>query len=401
MGIILSRFRKKKSAEKQLEDIEKEINEIENNKQYAVQREKYIVWRLFIYSSIIYITSAVLFYVYFFPASLRDQIFYMIPLLIFPVIIFFVKKGITWVYSRKITKDKDKLLNLRKRKKEILDDVMNTETYKVAKQILDKYAPEQVRKPPPAPLHQVAQNIGGQSPITPLNKPMMGMGNVVLVTARGRAIVPQSNAQMGPNSTPIMGPRQFSPPRPRLIRPVFPSERTYLDRLIDALIGDGPSNRYALICKNCSSHNGMALKEEFEYLAFRCVYCGFPNPSVKIRPRSQLSLPPYSPSSPNSKTGDKEENRTDGSDDQQSGVIIEEVEDTDKSEVFNADKTEEVEDNNRTTDGLTKRNVIETTNEEIEGNSEDDRQEEEKVTSAAEITEINGNHDNEETKKTQ
>lgn len=27
-----------------------------------------------------------------------------------------------------------------------------------------------------------------------------------------------------------------------------------------------PSSRYALICQQCFSHNGMALKEEFEYL---------------------------------------------------------------------------------------------------------------------------------------
>lgn len=31
-------------------------------------------------------------------------------------------------------------------------------------------------------------------------------------------------------------------------------------------MGDGPSNRYALICRQCECHNGMALKEEFEYL---------------------------------------------------------------------------------------------------------------------------------------
>lgn len=27
-----------------------------------------------------------------------------------------------------------------------------------------------------------------------------------------------------------------------------------------------PSYRYALVCQQCFSHNGMALKEEFEYL---------------------------------------------------------------------------------------------------------------------------------------
>lgn len=50
-----------------------------------------------------------------------------------------------------------------------------------------------------------------------------------------------------------------------LPRPVLPQQRSMVDRLVDYIVGDGPSNRYALICRQCDSHNGMALKEEFEY----------------------------------------------------------------------------------------------------------------------------------------
>lgn len=55
-------------------------------------------------------------------------------------------------------------------------------------------------------------------------------------------------------------------PEYTLARPVLPHNRSNFDRLIDYLVGDGPSNRYALICRQCECHNGMALKEEFEYL---------------------------------------------------------------------------------------------------------------------------------------
>ncbi|CAL8349126.1 unnamed protein product [Boreogadus saida] len=57
------------------------------------------------------------------------------------------------------------------------------------------------------------------------------------------------------------------PPGPPLARPVLPRERGTVDRVIEYLVGDGPQNRYALICQQCFSHNGMALKEEFEYIA--------------------------------------------------------------------------------------------------------------------------------------
>lgn len=36
-------------------------------------------------------------------------------------------------------------------------------------------------------------------------------------------------------------------------------------QLVDYMIGDGPSRRYALICSTCYSHNGMTLQDEFEY----------------------------------------------------------------------------------------------------------------------------------------
>ena len=66
---------------------------------------------------------------------------------------------------------------------------------------------------------------------------------------------------------------------PVLPRPVLPSDRGVLDKLAEYLVGAGPSNRYALICRRCHRHNGMALKEEFEYLAFHCAYCQFLNPA--------------------------------------------------------------------------------------------------------------------------
>uniref|UniRef100_A0A023EYR4 Endoplasmic reticulum junction formation protein lunapark n=1 Tax=Triatoma infestans TaxID=30076 RepID=A0A023EYR4_TRIIF len=352
MGIILSRYRKKKNADELLEDIEKEIEDIESNKQYAVQREKYIVWRLILYSSLVYITTAVLFYVYFFPASLRDQMFYMIPLLIFPVIILFVKRCITWIYTRKISKNKTRLNQLKARKKQILDDVMNTETYKIAKQILDKYAPEQVKKPTMAAPSNMNRGISG----TPAGKPLVGVGSVALLTSSGPQPMMRVNTPIGPNVTP-MGPCSPIYQQRKLIRPILSRDRTYIDRIIDVILGDGPNNRYALICKNCSCHNGMALKEEFEYLAFRCVYCGFPNPSLKPRIKRPLQLDYTTSESQGDSTQIKAltdvnqstESIQSGEENDQSGVIITEVSDSSQTEI---------------TEGITQRKTTSTSSDE-------------------------------------
>lgn len=57
-----------------------------------------------------------------------------------------------------------------------------------------------------------------------------------------------------------------------------------IPQMVEYLVGDGPNNRYALICSQCHSHNGMALRDEFEYLSFRCAYCYHLNPSRKKKP---------------------------------------------------------------------------------------------------------------------
>ena len=56
----------------------------------------------------------------------------------------FIKRLLTWWYHRKIRRNEVQLAELVKKRKKILDQIMETETYKVAKEILEKYAPEQL-----------------------------------------------------------------------------------------------------------------------------------------------------------------------------------------------------------------------------------------------------------------
>ena len=61
--------------------------------------------------------------------------------------IFALKRILTWWYHRKLRKNETQLAKLKKERSKILEDVMNTETYKVAKEILDKYGPAEQLKP--------------------------------------------------------------------------------------------------------------------------------------------------------------------------------------------------------------------------------------------------------------
>lgn len=197
---------------------------------------------------------------------------------------------------------------------------METETYKNAKLILERFDPEAKRK---AELES--------TPVRPQMTPRPGqeirqrgvpMRPMLMGTPIAMAMTPQPGArlQMGPGGTPVApgGPPERSalsasvlqgspsrtpyspihgvgmhPPGPPLARPILPKDRGAVDRVIEYLVGDGPQNRYALICQQCFSHNGMALREEFEYLAFRCAYCYFLNPARKTRPQAPR-LPEFS-----------------------------------------------------------------------------------------------------------
>lgn len=53
---------------------------------------------------------------------------------------------LSWYFERKLRKNEVNLKNLKATKKQILEDVMDKETYKVAKEILEKFAPEQLNK---------------------------------------------------------------------------------------------------------------------------------------------------------------------------------------------------------------------------------------------------------------
>jgi len=158
---------------------------------------------------------------------------------------------------------------------------METETFNKAKEILSKYAPEKLDKKeqPQSPMSRsiVGVSATSQRPLSELRK-----RNVVQEVKPGGATAPAPATSLA--MVPHTPSRPGTAPKQRLPQPVFPQERGLTDKLIEFMIGDGPGYRYALICNHCRGHNGMALKEEFPYMAFNCCYCYQYNPARSKRP---------------------------------------------------------------------------------------------------------------------
>lgn len=308
MGILWSRFKNKPGTKELLDDIEKKVRNINEYKLNTERQQKRLVGALIFYSCLFYILCMVITYVWYYPRTLQGQVLCAVPVVLFPVVIVLAKKLLQWYFRRKIERKNEELTDLIKQKRSVLDNVMETETYKVAKEILEKYDPETLRKSVkleektvkpllgtdpdlrrrmlPQPIKGAPMRPGARLPHSNLKMPSSSMPNAPFEERRMMVVAPG----MSRNGQQAHGPL----PVPALPRPILPRERTAFDRVIDFLVGEGPSNRYALICTRCCSHNGMALKEEYEYLSFRCCYCFHWNQAKKQRPELPrvLEMPP-------------------------------------------------------------------------------------------------------------
>ncbi|KAI4893467.1 hypothetical protein NFI96_012872, partial [Prochilodus magdalenae] len=302
MGAVVSRWR--------------EIQTLEEHREKNQKQLKLWVYRLLLYSFLLYFIACIVVYVWYIPEQLIGKLIVASPFLIFPLLVWLLRKLLIALFSKRTERNDEKLEELKAEKKKILEQVMETETYKNAKLILERFDPDSKKKieleatpvgPPMTPrqgqeLRQ--RHVTPRVPIAvtpnpaaarPPPAPTAPTASPALISAPGGPPERSLSAAGAhhnlmkrpatPTGTPVLG-MGMHPPGPPLARPILPRDRGAMDRVIEYLVGDGPQNRYALVCQQCLSHNGMALKEEFEYIAFRCAYCYFLNPARKTRPQA-------------------------------------------------------------------------------------------------------------------
>ncbi|XP_069876605.1 endoplasmic reticulum junction formation protein lunapark isoform X1 [Dipodomys merriami] len=315
MGGLFSRWRAKPSTVEVLESIDKEIQALEEFREKNQRLQKLWVGRLILYSSVLYLFTCLIVYLWYLPDEFTARLAMTLPFFAFPLIIWSIRTVLIFFFSKRTERNNEALDDLKSQKKKILEEVMEKETYKTAKLILERFDPDSKKakdfEPPSAgaavtarPGQEIRQRTAAQrnlspTPATPNQGPPppqvpVSPGPPKDASAPGgppeRTVTSSlpSNAlsrRLGSPATSVPG-MGLHPPGPPLARPILPRERGALDRIVEYLVGDGPQNRYALICQQCFSHNGMALKEEFEYIAFRCAYCFFLNPARKTRPQA-------------------------------------------------------------------------------------------------------------------
>lgn len=107
----------------------------------------------------------------------------------------------------------------------------------------------------------------GASPSVATSAPAVSMQKSTSLPSRTTAASPPANAASVAASKGEGGASMSAPLHPLAwppTPPAAPTPPTWLDRLVDAIIGDDRHSRYALICQKCLSHNGLARPEDFE-----------------------------------------------------------------------------------------------------------------------------------------
>ncbi|CAG9573638.1 unnamed protein product [Danaus chrysippus] len=276
MGLIISRFWIKKTKVEVLETLDCKIKKLEQDSRNKELTHQRLVGQMMASSIGLYVIIAIVYYYKYVGSSEHwlDALLYASPLLLLPMLVIFLRASVSRYFDWTITKNRSKLIRLREEKKKILESV--------AKEILDKYGtPEEQSKSLVAQKTLSIPNKPSNS--TPATPVQLRQRQLVLPTPRS---LNPSNMEM--ENTGVQSPLLRSDQLPR---PIPPRNPTLFDKVVDYLLKDGPEHRMALICSRCSSHNGMALIEEFDFFSYKCAYCGNMNLARKQRPTAPPLMP--------------------------------------------------------------------------------------------------------------
>ncbi|XP_064307743.1 endoplasmic reticulum junction formation protein lunapark isoform X3 [Phalacrocorax carbo] len=273
MGGLISRWRQAKpSTVEVLEKIDKEIQTLEEFREKNQRQQKLWVGRLLFYSSLLYLITCLTVYLWCLPDEWTARLIMTLPFFAFPLIIWSIRTLLIFFFSKRTERNNDALEDFKSQKKKILEEVMEKETYKTAKLILERFDPESSAKEAeltsagtsaiPRPGQEIRQRTTAQRsasvplPATPKQgspkslvqaSPSLQRDTSAPSGPPERTVVPSLQSNVLPRrpgspatSVPGMG---LHPPGPPLARPILPRERGVVDRVIEYLVGDGPQNR--------------------------------------------------------------------------------------------------------------------------------------------------------------
>merc|ERR1712226_1201757 len=144
MGNILGFFQRRSLGE-QLEEVENSINAVRKNRYQSQQRQKRLVASVTLWTILLYTICAASFLAFYFPPSWKMRVLYALPLCFGPVLAYILRRMVMMYFSTRLKSSDEVLRSLVEKKKMLLETVREKESYKKAKEILEKYDPEVIK----------------------------------------------------------------------------------------------------------------------------------------------------------------------------------------------------------------------------------------------------------------
>lgn len=146
----------------------------------------------------------------------------------------------------------------------------NKETYKDAVEILQRFGgndrsfstplrPAAVATPALLDKKSMVNTSTNMTPTTAFNFKTPAARQIMAASSNISTLQQRLNAQQTPmnQSRSFIAQNTVSAVNKRTPYPIIDNaQKTVVDKMVDYLIGDGPANRFAMICQQCFKHNG-------------------------------------------------------------------------------------------------------------------------------------------------
>ncbi|GBB89485.1 hypothetical protein RclHR1_16190004 [Rhizophagus clarus] len=282
MGVILSRFRSQSddNYEKILSELDDDIGRAEVRLREIRIRERsaLIIW--IVYSMLAYV-AYVAGYWYFVYMSIDEEgwdFMKIAPVFTGPFFIVIGYRFLALWYKRKETNEISQLEHLRAKQKLKVEELKKKTGYYTTKTLLDRYdsSKGQINQQnvPVRPVQSIGPNLRQR------NVPNSQVPEINGINGDSRSNGIELN--VGSNAP---RPNSYDSSSPN---PITPLQRRWYDKLVDVIVGDD-EQKYALICQNCFTWNGLAYPADFEDVQYYCKKCNHFNPSRRSQ-RNETSL---------------------------------------------------------------------------------------------------------------
>ncbi|KAK9086046.1 hypothetical protein Sjap_026457 [Stephania japonica] len=201
-------------------------------------------------------------------------------------------------------KDQKTLERLRAERQAKIDELKERTNYYTTQQLIQKYDPDPAAKAAAASV--LASKLGADSGLkvylgddsTKTNTTSGQSNDVELVQSKGLrhrkqphsrsnsvgSVVMHDSIQEVPNEGELDDGR--SPHNQPVVVDHHPNSTVqdggWMARIAALLVGEDPTQSYALICGNCHMHNGLARKEDFPFITYYCPHCHALNRSQQL-----------------------------------------------------------------------------------------------------------------------